>query len=313
MARAVGARAQMALAFESVYGTAPTTGFRAMSFVSAGLGAEQPLLEDDRLGQGRDPLAPVKDAVTVSGDVVAPLEVESVGMWLKALFGAPTSVDASGVYTHTFNSGGWTLPSMAIEIGTPEIPRFAMYEGVRANSMSLQMQRSGLPSMTVGLIGREETVAGTTAAGSPTAFGAARFGSFNGSIARNGTPLGEVVSASVDYSNNLDPVEVIAADGLIAGLDPGRASMSGQIVTRFADLTLYNQAVAGDACELVFSYEVSASVKLTITAHAVYLPRPRVAIDGPGGLQATFDWIAAKDTDPARMATVALVNGVASY
>ena len=34
MARAIGARAQMALAFESVYGTAPASGFHRMPFAS---------------------------------------------------------------------------------------------------------------------------------------------------------------------------------------------------------------------------------------------------------------------------------------
>ena len=56
MARAQGARAQMALAYETVYGTPPATGFRLMPFARATLGSEQPLLESELLGYGRDPL-----------------------------------------------------------------------------------------------------------------------------------------------------------------------------------------------------------------------------------------------------------------
>ena len=55
MARAHGARAQMALAFETVYGTAPTTGFKTVPFASTTLGSEQPLIASELLGQGRDP------------------------------------------------------------------------------------------------------------------------------------------------------------------------------------------------------------------------------------------------------------------
>ena len=44
MARAHGARAQMALAFETVYGTPPASGYRLMPFARTTLGAEQPLL-----------------------------------------------------------------------------------------------------------------------------------------------------------------------------------------------------------------------------------------------------------------------------
>ena len=42
MARAHGARAQMALAFETVYGTPPASGYRLMPFARTTLGAEQP-------------------------------------------------------------------------------------------------------------------------------------------------------------------------------------------------------------------------------------------------------------------------------
>ncbi len=50
MARAQGARSQLAAAFETTYGTAPTSGFMQMPFASASLGAEQPLLASELLG-----------------------------------------------------------------------------------------------------------------------------------------------------------------------------------------------------------------------------------------------------------------------
>ena len=74
MARAQGARAQMALAFETTYGTAPASGFTRIPFASTTLGSEQPLLNSELLGYGRDPLAPIKDAVTADGDVVVPID-----------------------------------------------------------------------------------------------------------------------------------------------------------------------------------------------------------------------------------------------
>ena len=84
--------------------------------------------------------------------------------------------------------GGFALPSMAIETQMPDVPRFAMYSGLVGDRIQWQSQRSGLLTATVGLIGRGEAVAATTAAGVLTdaTLPLQRFGNFQGSITRNG-------------------------------------------------------------------------------------------------------------------------------
>ncbi len=314
MARAQGARSQLAAAFETVYGTAPAGGFTRMPFAASTLSAEQPLLSSELLGYGRDPLAPVKDAITADGDLTIPIDAEAFGFWLKATFGSPVTTGASpGPYTHNFETGNWTLPSMAIETGMPEVARFAMYSGVMVNQLSWTMQRSGLLTASAQLVAQGETVASSSQAGTPTDYDLRRFGHFNGSIKRNGVSLGNVVSAQITYANNLDRIETIRNDGMIDGADPTIAALTGQVEVRFADMTLVNQAIAGTPCELEFAYTLISGESLTFTAHAVYLPRPRLEISGPQGIQATFDWQAALASSPARMATITLVNNIASY
>ncbi len=78
-------------------------------------------------------------------------------------------------------------------------------------------------------------------------------------------------------------------------------------------MVLVNQAVAVTPCELEFAYTLVSGENLTFTAHAVYLPRPRIEISGPQGIQATFDWQAAKAASPARMATITPISNTASY
>ncbi|PRX29005.1 hypothetical protein SAMN05216257_10486 [Meinhardsimonia xiamenensis] len=312
MARAQGARAQMALAWESSYGVAPVSGYTKMPFVSSSLGAEQPLLESDLLGYGRDPLAPLKDAVTADGDITVPLDAEAFGFWLKAAFGDPTTTGA-GPYTHEFRSGSWSLPSMSVEIGMPEVPRFAMYSGCVLDRLGWRMERSGLLTATAQLVAQGEAVASSSGAGTPAEVTIERFGHFNGEIRREGVALGNVVSAEVSYANNLDRIETIRDDGKIDGADPSIAALTGSIDVRFADSTLVDQAIAGTACELVFEYTRASGERLTFTAHEVYLPVPRISIDGPRGVQASFDWQAAVDGALGRMCTVELVNDVAAY
>ena len=312
MARAQGARAQMALAYETVYGTPPVGGFTKMPFASTSLGAEQPLLNSELLGYGRDPLAPIKDAVTADGDVMVPIDAEAFGFWLKAAFGDPIT-SGVGPYTHEFTSGNWTLPSLSIETGMPEVPRFAMYSGCVLDQLSWQVQRSGLLTATARLVAQGETVATTTSVGTPAELGLKRFGHFNGAISRNGSALGNVVSAEITYSNNLDRIETIRGDGRIDGADATMAALTGRIEVRFADSTLVAQAINGEACEMEFAYVLPSGDSFIFTVHAVYLPIPRIEISGPQGVQASFDWQAAKATSPARMCTATLINDIEAY
>ena len=312
MARAQGARAQMALAYETVYGTPPLSGFTKMPFASTSLGSEQPLLNSELLGYGRDPLAPIKDAVTADGDAVVPLDAGAFGFWLKAAFGDPTTTGV-GPYTHEFTSGNWTLPSLSIETGMPEVPRFAMYSGCVLDQLSWQVQRSGLLTATARLVAQGETVATTTSVGTPAELGLKRFGHFNGAISRNGSALGNVVSAEITYSNNLDRIETIRGDGRIDGADATMAALTGRIEVRFADSTLVAQAINGEACEMEFAYVLPSGDSFIFTVHAVYLPIPRIEISGPQGVQASFDWQAAKATSPARMCTATLINDIEAY
>ena len=313
MARAQGSRAQMALAFESTYGTAPASGYFKMPFARSTLGTEQPLIDNELLGFGRDPLPPQRDAITSDGDVVVPVDVTAIGYWLKGLLGAPTTTGTTPK-THTFTSGGTTLPSMSIEIGNPDVPNFEMFSGVMVDRMQFTLERSGLLQATASLVAQGSANAASTGAGTPTDITLQRFGHFNGSVKRNGTSLGNIVSAEFTYANNLDRIETIRSDGKIDGADPGNVQGMGNIVSRFADTTLLDQATNGTSCSLEFAWTISASLSLTFTFHEVYLPRPRRPIEGPLGIQAQFDWMAAKASGaPNRMMTAVLVNAQTSY
>lgn len=314
MARALGINAAMAAAFESVYGTAPVSGYTKMPFVSTTLGKEQGLIASDLLGYGRDPLAPARDAINAGGDIVVPVDLRFFGFWLKALFGAPvTSTPSTGVYQHIFTSGAASLPSMAIEVGMPAVPHFAMHKGHVANTLAFQMQRSGFLNATLGFIGQDSAKATSTGVGSPASLNLDRFNQFQGSISRDSVALGNVVSAQFNYSNNLESVEVIRADGLIAGADPGLASLGLSLVVRHDSTTLYDQAIAGTPADIDLAFVKSATEKLEYSIPAVYLPVAKLPVSGPTGVQATYAVQAARPAPGTAMMTVTLTNDVPSY
>jgi len=312
MARAYGANASLLAAFEPTYGTTPTGDFGKIPFVSTTLGSEQGLIANDLIGLGRDPSAPIRDVIKVEGDIVIPIDLRNIGMWLKALLGSPVSLGDTA-HTHTFVSGNSGLPSLSLETGLPDIPAYFLASGVMANSLQVKFARSGAADATLGLIAQGEVKRTASADVTPSTLPITRFNQFQGSIKKNGQALGNVVAAQLTYSNNLARIETIRSDGKIEGADPTVASLTGNLEVRFADTELIDAATNNTPLELTFSYVIDATKSLTFIAHEVYLPKPKLSISGPGGIQATFDWQAAKNTAAGHMLTVQLVNDVVAY
>ncbi len=95
---------------------------------------------------------------------------------------------------------------------------------------------------------------------------------------------------------------------MIEGADPTVAALTGRIDVRFADTTLIDAASGGTPVDLEFAYTLGAGLKVVFSAHEVYLPKPKLAVEGPGGVQASFDFQGAKNETAGRMLTVTLTN-----
>ncbi len=314
MGRARGANALMALAFESTYGTTPASGFSKMSFVSSDLGTMQGLVADDQLGQGRDPLDPTQDVIDNGGSLTLPVGVESFGLWLKLLMGAPTSAGA-GPYTHTFESGASSLPSASIEIGHPEVPFYEMHSGIMANELTLEMQRGKGAKLTasMGLLGQGSATDTSSNAGTLTDVSKERFSHFNGSVSREDSTLGSVTMAKLTFSNQLEGIEAIRSDGKIGGFDPGVCAVTGELRVRFDSTTLLDQANAGSSCDLDLLWEIDANKSLAIAVPRIFIERPKLPVSGPNGIEQTYSFIAAKQSNGDPMMTAVLTNSRADY
>jgi hypothetical protein len=65
-----------------------------------------------------------------------------------------------------------------------------------------------------------------------------------------------------------------------------------------------HEATVARSIQTGFSWTCNRSV----TAHEVYLPKPKLAVEGPGGVQASFDFRGAKNDVAGRMLTMTLTN-----
>lgn len=115
------------------------------------------------------------------------------------------------------------------------------------------------------------------------------------------------------YSNNLEKIETIRSDGKVEAIDLGVASLSGSIAVRYGDNALMDKARAGVPVDLELGYQLSDTQRLVITCHEVYLPKPKRSISGPGGIECTYDFQGAKNTELGKMVTVQLYNDVEEY
>ena len=105
MARAYGSSATLLLKRETAYGQAAAGDYIRIPFNRCTLGSEQGLIDDPVLGQGRDPYAPLQDAIMDEGEIVVPVDPRYLGIWLTGLFGDPASstVAASGYIDFAVN------------------------------------------------------------------------------------------------------------------------------------------------------------------------------------------------------------------
>jgi hypothetical protein len=205
------------------------------------------------------------------------------------------------------------LPSNSIELAYPDVPNFDVIVGVRADTWEIDFSPSGAATATFGLIGQGSARSGTSSAGTPTTRSYTAFNRAQGSISRNGSPLAQITGGQVTFSNGVEIVRTIRNDLKIEGADPGLSRATGQITSRFADTVLLDDALTNSAIELEFEYRISAERRLTVTLHQTYLSLAKTPIQGPQGVEATFDVRAAYDAAEQAMMTVTLRNGVASY
>ncbi len=310
MPRAIGANCRLLMFPEVSYGTAPGGNWRRVPFLTYDLGAEQPLLDADFIGVGanRDPAAPFLDVVTVGGQAVVPVDLVNIGHWLRLLLGPPTTTGTNPNFIHNFGSGAAALPSNSVEVGYPDVPSFDVCTGVRADTLEIDFSPSGPATATFGLMGQGSTRGGSSFGGTPLTAAYTAFNKAQGSISRAGAALAQVTGARLSYANGMEMVRTIRADRRVEGIDPGIARATGQITVRFENTILLNQAVNGTPAEFALAYTIDANRNLTFTLHEVYLALAKTPIEGPAGVEASFEFRAAFNATATRMMTAVLRN-----
>jgi hypothetical protein len=82
---------------------------------------------------------------------------------------------------------------------------------------------------------------------------------------------------------------------------------------RFDGATLVAEAADGDPVSFEYGFTFPEGYRLSFELPRVFLPRPKYAVSGPGGVEASFDWRAAFDDVEGTMLRARLLNDVPDY
>lgn len=321
--QAKGMKSITNLAFETTYGTAPTSGktFR-VPFNKNGLAAKQNLIETNTITGRRDSVEPGVGQLEASGQLELPLDVRNVGLVLKGMFGAPTSVAVppgsgttpTGLYKHVFKVGD-EIPSLTIEKGFPDVNLFYRYLGTKLNKMSLTAQvGNNETTYTVDTMAANEEEKTAALAASPDSMALVRFNNVNATVKEGGAVLGTCRKMSLDLDNGLDgDTYCLNGKNSRPSINEGTMSASGNIEVLFTDNTLIKKGadIKETSLELLFTRD---KFSLSFLIPELIFERTSPAIEGSSGVKATLNYRGYfSDDSQNSIVVVTLINDVASY
>ena len=108
---------------------------------------------------------------------------------------------------------------------------------------------------------------------------------------------------------HLRRLKVTARVDLLATVDSTNSEAERRLaVGQEAPFAVLAQAQGGTPAEFAMAFTMDANRSLTITLHEVYLALAKTPIEGPAGVEASFDFRAAFNATAGRMMTVVLRN-----
>lgn len=322
--RAQGADVRFLKAFENAYGTVPTSAeadWLQMRIGDWNLGESAGLVEEEVLGLGRRHVEVFQSGPRTEGSARVPLDEVSAGHWLKAAWGDPTTT-GDGPYDHVWIGGENDPLSFACEIGHTRVnpAKYRRQGGCMIDTLKTERGGStGQAWLDLGIKAQSEAsfalsvdgLADNTDAVSPKPFHRR-----TGLATLNGGDVAQITDWTIETSNNLEEFEgANRTDGRLSGFDPGRFVCSGSVTVRFGqDTTLDGIADGIATAALVFQFTGQGGTNfLKFEVPAAKLERPSVPINGPGGIQVTYNWIAEDDPTTGHSLKVTLKNDKDAY
>jgi len=249
MAIAGGSLARLAYIAEVTYGTTPATpAFQVINPTSHSIGLEKETFQSETIRSDRQ-LNDFRHGVRqVSGDIGIEFRDASWDDLLQAVMMGTWSTDVL--------KAGTTRRSFTIERFFADITRYRRAVGCEFNSFSLECPASGIVTGTFGVIGMDDTGAGTAIASSTYTADPNEnvMDSLSGSITVGGSAVSCITSIKLTLENGIENLPVVGETTRIRGA-AGRSIVTGELTAFYQDDTLLD----------AFEDETEVAIVFTLT------------------------------------------------
>ncbi len=317
--RILGRQAKLRFGYQADATTLATTGFFYPPFYGFTPAPDPGIQDDPLLGgslyNGRDPSEGIRELDGGELRASLPLDLNMLGHFLRMGLGAGVASGSSPNYTHTFESGKAALPYVTIEeiIKSTDVARF---EGCMLNSLSISMgKNAAYQRMDATFRSRKTTYASAVLSGTEAAvLTPLKVAQTRGLAKWNGAQMGDLLSVDFNFSNNVEPYNTMSGDNFPLEVDPGFVTLGGSFRLRTRDNTFRAISAGDTVVDLIL--QISHPSDATNRLFQITIPQARIsaqgaAIDGPGGIEETFNWQGEQTNAAAAMVAV-LKNGTAS-
>jgi hypothetical protein len=282
-----------------------------MPIVSSQIAGKQSLENDPTLTGRRDPTAPTRGNIDVSGQVVVPIDEVGWGYWLKALCGAPTTTGTADPYSHVFKLGD-TQPSLVLEQAFPDATYYDVFNGCKISKVSIPWGGAGGVQATIDIVGAKQASSTSSFDTDTTVISPVNFNQFEGTISEGGTASTIITAASVDIDAGLDG-DQYGSGGTRADVGEGLIQVNGSITAFFQNKTLLDKAVNGTESSLKLIW-TKGTHSFEILLPEVIYERTSPGIDGPNGVRVQMNYRAYyQNSSENAVAVLTLKNAIASY
>ena len=288
MAIANGAQHSLHYIAESTYGTTPATPtWTPLPHTGTSLALTKDAIESEKLRGDRQIEDFRHGNKSIGGDVSSELEYGAFDDVLEAVM--------CGTWSTNVLKAGSTRRSFTIERKFADLatPEFHRYTGVEFNSLALSIAPNAMVTATLGVIGKDLTLATAEVASSTYSadVGNTPFDSFTGSITEGGSSIATVTSLDVTIENGLEPLFSVGADTTNRP-SIGKSRVTGTLVTYFDSKALYEKFINETASEIVCTLTDVDGNSLQIDIPNVKYNSGQPDVSGEGAVTVSMDFVA---------------------